>query len=223
MKSVTVFIFILIIGCSTNSYKKDFDIQLNSRTPDEGEKIGIKDKKIIISKRIFLEEELFKLQREIEDLENSMFGRSKQNPGGLWLALKSCRERLSDPRIGGNGIPEPMEKWEKITQRTPDYIYIVENNFVIGLSEEELSTRINRMKADRKILADMYDDFNEKLLLCEAKYKTTLIQHGMNPEDTKSQGEWVDGSEGYKVWRLKKASTYDVEELMRRKREVSNE
>ncbi len=217
---ICLFFILFIIGCSSKpDAKEDFDKELKSRTTDEKEKVGLKGDKIMIKKRIFLEEELFKIKRETEDLENSIFGRSKKDPGGIWAALKDCRDRLADPRLGGSGVPEPMEKWEKISEtQNVDYEFMVDKNgSVIGVSEEELSQRLDRMKSNKRVLTSVFDDLNEKLTVCEAKYRTALVQHGLDPEDTKSRGEWVDGPDGYKVWRVKRSATTNPEELMRRK------
>jgi hypothetical protein len=46
-----------------------------------------------------------------------------------------------------------------------------------------------------------------------------MVKHGMNPSDMKAQGEWVEGPNGYKVWKLKRPATNDPEEMMKRKAE----
>lgn len=216
-----LFLVLGMAGCaSKNDPRQDFDEKLRSATPDKQEQVGLKDDKVYIKKKIFLEERLFQLKRESEDLENSIYGKSVQEPGGLWLALKDCRTRVSDPRLGGTGVPDPMEKWEKITDTGKDYVFMIDKNKnVVGVSEEELDSRITRLEKNKSLLSDMYNAFNDKLVSCETKYRTALIQQGLNPNDTKSKGEWVDGPDGYKVWRMKRASTTDPEELMKRKKD----
>ncbi|NBX75848.1 MAG: hypothetical protein EBQ92_04795 [Proteobacteria bacterium] len=202
------------------------DEKLNSSTGSKNEKVGIKDNTVKIQKTVYLEEDLAKSQREIEDLENAIYGQSKKYPGGIYLALKSCRTRLADPRLGGNGVSEPMEKWEKISEKDPDYNYHVDREKnVVAVTEEDLAARITNLRKLKSLLNDRYDAFQTKLDTCREKLETAMVEHGMNPKDMKAEGEWVDGPNGYKIWKMKKPATNDPEELMKRKaqREKSSE
>lgn len=201
----------------------DFEEKLNSSTNIGNEQIGIKDQSIKVQKTLYLEEDLAKSQREIEDLENAIYGQSKKYPGGMFLALKECRNRLSDPRLGGNGVPEPMEKWKRISEKNIDYKYHVDRDKnIVAVSEEELASRLSSLKKLKVVLNDTYDAFQTKLETCQQKLKTAMIQHGINPKDMEATGEWVEGPNGYKVWKMKKPSTTDPEELMKRKGQREN-
>ncbi|NDG27246.1 MAG: hypothetical protein EB120_08745 [Proteobacteria bacterium] len=203
-----------------------FDKTLNSSTNQRGEKIGVRDDKVTVQKTVYLEEDLKKAQDEIEDLENRVYGQSKTYPGGIYLGLKTCRARLADPRLGGSGVPEPMEKWEKISAKDPDFNYHVDRDKnVVAVSEEDLASRISNLRKLKNILNDTYDAFQTKLDNCQQNLETAMIKNGMNPNDMKAQGEWVDGPNGYKVWKMKKPTTNDPEEMMKRKsqREKSSE
>lgn len=196
----------------------EMEEKLNSSTNSRNEKVGVKDDTVKIQKIVYLEEDLAKSQREIEDLENAIYGQSKRYPGGMYLALKECRNRLADPRIGGNGVSEPMEKWKKISEKDPDYNYHVDRDKnVVAVTEEDLASRISNLRKLKSLLNDSYDAFQTKLDNCQQRLKTAMVQHGINPNDMKAQGEWVDGPNGYKIWKMKKPSTTDPEELMKRK------
>ena len=121
--------FGLLVGCaSKNDPTEAFDEELNATTSDKNETVGLKDDKVFIKKKVYLEERLFKLKRQNEDLERAIYGRSKREPGGSWEALRECRSRLADPRIGGAGNPEAMEKWEKVTETEDEYQFKVDKN-----------------------------------------------------------------------------------------------
>lgn len=232
-----LFLWLLPLALLTQcSSKKDVTVsleeapkmeqKLNSTTGSRGEKVGVKDDTVKIQKTVYLEEDLAKSQREIEDLENAIYGQSKKHPGGMYLGLKSCRNRLADPRLGGNGVSEPMEKWEKISAKDPDFNYHVDRDKnVVAVSEEDLASRISNLRKLKNILNDTYDAFQTKLENCQQNLETAMIKNGMNPNDMKAQGEWVDGPNGYKVWKMKKPTTNDPEEMMKRKsqREKSSE
>jgi len=205
------------VTVSTDEAEK-FDKNLNSATLDKAEKVGIKDGTVKIQKTIYLEEDLNKMQREIEDLENRIYGESKTYPGGMYLSLKGCRSELADTRLGGNGVPEPMEKWEKISAKDPDYNYHVDRDKnVIAVNEEELAGRITNLRKLKRVLNDTYDTFQSRLDICQQKVKAAQVAQGMNPEDSKAKGEWVEGPNGYKVWKMKRSKTTDPEEMMKRK------
>lgn len=194
--------------------------KLNVATSDSAETVGVRDNKVKVRKSVYLEEDLANNQREIEDLENRIYGQSKTYPGGIYTALKSCRSRLADPRLGGDGVAEPMEKWEKISAKDPDYNYHVDRDSnVVAVSEEDLESRISNLRKLRRVLNDTYDTFQTKLDNCQSKLETAMVKHGMNPNDMKAQGEWVEGPNGYKVWKLKRPATNDPEEMMKRKAE----
>ena len=167
-----------------------------------------------------MEDEFRKIHDDIEDLENNIYGKSKKDPGGYWLKLQDCRKRLADPRIGGNGVPDPMEKWEKVSESDPDFQYRVDDeNNVVAVSEEQLEHRIANLKKVKTTLDRRVGDYQDKLDSCENRYHTALVQHGLDPEDTKATGEWVETQDGKRVWKMKKASTKSPEELMKRKEE----
>jgi hypothetical protein len=217
LSSLPVFFF---TACSSGPRAPEkLDHVTNSATGDNREQLGLRDDKVMIQKKIYLEEQLLKLKSDVDDLQLSIYGASKQNPGGLWDGLKDCRKRMADPRVGGTGKPEPMEKWSSITEKEEDFFFQLDkktNNFV-GVSEEALDERLARYKKFKRVLEDQYETYKDKLDLCENNYSSALVQHGLNPNDTKAQGEWVDGPKGYKVWKMKRGATKDPEELMRRK------
>jgi len=206
-------------GCASSSKTTEkFDKDLNVRTEDSRERVGTKDDKVIIQKKVYLEEELWKLNTDVQEMENSIYGRSRRDPGGLWESLKVCRQNLADPRVGGTGKPEQMEKWGKVSEREDDYEYKIDSrNNLIGVSEEKLEERISRYQKHKRILGDAFERFRGEMDSCESNYRAALVNHGLNPDDTKARGEWVEGSDGVKVWKMRRSSSSDPEELMRRK------
>lgn len=196
------------------------DRSFASGTGEKSETVGEKDGTIVIQKKVSLETDLAKARDTIEDLENSIYGASRKDPGGLWLRLKDCRKKVSDVRLGGNGVPEAMESWEKVSENDAEMKYRVDNKkYVVAVSEEQLEDRLAKLKNTKSILDRRYGEYSDKLESCEEKYHATLVKHGLDPEDTKAEGEWVDGSDGYRVWQMKRTPSSNPEELMRRKEE----
>lgn len=207
-----------LTSCSSNQGPGELDKTYNTSTGDNREKVGLRDDKVVVQKRVYLEEQLWSLKSEVDDLQHTIYGKSRTDQGGLYAALKDCRQRVSDPRVGGVGKPDPMEKWQDITSEDEQFFFKADkNNNLVGVSEEALDDRIQRYKKHQRMLTQMYDTFKDKVDTCEETYRTSLVQHGLNPDDTKAKGEWVEGPRGYKVWKMKKAATKDPEELMKRK------
>lgn len=215
----TVFAVLVAACSSTPKAPGEMEKTYNTSTGDNRERVGSRDDKVVVQKKVYLEEQLWTLKSEVDDLQRTIYGNSRKDPRGIFLALKECRSRLSDPRIGGNGKSEAQEKWQNITEKDEQFFFKADkNNHLVGVSEEALDERIETYKKHKRVLTDSYDTFKEKLDTCEEDYRTALIQHGMNPEDIKAKGEWTDGPNGYKVWKMKKSATADPEELMKRKK-----
>jgi TolA-binding protein len=210
---------ITLIGCSsTPQGPGELEKTYNTSTGDNREQVGVRDDKVVVQKRVYLEEQLWTLKSEVDDLQRTVYGKSRTDQGGLYAALKDCRVRLADPRLGATGKSEPMEKWQNVTAQDEQFFFKADKkNNLVGVSEEALDDRLQRYQKHQRLLTDQYDAFKDKLDSCEENYKTALVQHGLNPDDTKAKGEWVDGPNGYKIWQMKKAATKDPEELMRRK------
>ncbi len=218
-----------LTGCGSKEKKVSMDEpeklerEYVNKTDARNETVGEKDGSIVIQKKMSLEEDMARVRDAINDAESSIYGSSRQDPGGMWLKLKECRKKVSDARLGGNGVPEAMEKWEKISATDPELKYRVEGKKkVVAVSEEQLEDRLGHMKNVKNILDRRYEEFKDKLDACEDRYASNLVKHGLDPEDTKAQGEWVDGPNGYRVWKMKTAPTANPEELMRRKETREN-
>jgi hypothetical protein len=223
--SLSALVMTVLLSACASTGPRDMDKTLNNGTGDVAEKVGVRDDKVVIQKRIYLEEQLWTLKSEVDDLQRVLYGASRQDPGGIWLGLRECRKRLADPRIGGTGKPEPMETWANITKQDEAFFYKVDKktNSLVGVSEEALDERLQRYQTHKRVLSAKYEELKDKIDSCEDRYSSSLVQNGLNPDDTKAKGEWVDGPKGYRVWRMKKPATSDPEELMKRKAVKENE
>jgi hypothetical protein len=184
---------------------------------------------VVVQRKQMLNEELRKLQNDVYGLEDEVYGNRKYGSPGLYGNLKACRQKLADKRLGGTGKLTRMEPIDRPTEKEKDFkVGIDEKGQLVAVSEEVLAERIERFKGYQKVLQDRRDQFEQAIDICDQDYKTALVNNGMNPADTKAEGEWVmDAQKGYRVWRAKRAPTDDPEELARRKalreRELSGE
>ncbi len=220
--TLTALLVLLLAACASTKVTDKLDEQYETKTSDAQETIGTKDDKIVIQKRIYLEEQLQVLQSEVEDLQHQTYGKTQADPGGLWETLRRCETRRADARVGGDGSPEAVPTWQDHASQAVEFAHTVEGKNVIAVTEEALADRIVRLQKSKKILSTSSLSLREKLERCENLYKTALIQHGLNPDDTQAKGEWVEGDKGYKVWKMKRSATNDPEELMKRAKKRQN-
>lgn len=225
-RSLFVLSAVLLAHCASQPKQvsaeepEKLDRTFTSGTGTKNEQVGEKGGSIVIQKKVSLEQDLAATRDSIEELEHSLYGVSRKDPGGLWLRLKECRARLADPRLGGNGVPEAMESWEKLSESETDTKYRVEDKkYVVAVSEEQLEDRLSKTRNTKAILERRFGEFSDKLERCDERYRSTLVKNGLDPEDTKAEGEWVDGPNGYRVWKVRRSPTNSPEELMRRKEE----
>jgi hypothetical protein len=202
------------ISLTDDTQKYDKKLNFNSA---QGEEVLVRGKDIVFQHRQFLETRLHHLESVASDLQDATYGRTQQEPTGLWLQLRDCTVRLSDARIGWAGGIIPQEKWENVMDRDGDYKYVVDkHDSIIAVSEEQVDARLTRFLKHVQVLSERYTELSTKLTSCETKYRAALISKGIDPESAKSQGEWVDRGKGYLEWHLTRSSTNNPSEMMKR-------
>ena len=213
---LTVLIILLIsemfvlVGCSSNPLAEDreLDHPINF-AGDQSEKLGIRDDKVIFQKRITLEARLHFINNHIYELQ--------EQSENVWNRVKACKMRLSDIRIGGTGTAPKIQPWQSKIEANDNYKYVynAKSNSIFAITEEELNIRINRFEKYESYLSTLLEELHTKNDECAVEYSTALSNHGLNVADTESHGEWVNGE-----WKLVTPSTYDPEELARRKHTI---
>jgi hypothetical protein len=210
----------LATACASNKNKAEkMDTQLEKQqNVSGGTTVGLRDGNVVVQRKVKLAEELRKLEGEVFAAENELYGNEQYGTTGLQGHYKECLKKLADPRIGGSGKITPIASSAPVTENEQELKFAIdEKEELVGVSEEMLRDRIKRFQGYRSVLRERKGEISTNLELCENEHRNALINHGMNPEDTKSKGEWVMGKQGYKVWRAKKNATDDPEELSRRK------
>src|SRR5580700_228399 len=84
----------LLASCASNPNKAekiDTDLQKSSAVNGE-EKVGVKSGNMVVQKKVQMNEELRRLQYEVYELEDRVYGNRKYGSKGLYGALKTCRE-----------------------------------------------------------------------------------------------------------------------------------
>lgn len=162
----------MMASCASNPHKaKKIDTKLEkSEEVAEDQSIGVKDGNMVYQRKVRMAEELRKLQYDVYEQEDRVYGNRKYGSQGIYGSLRSCRAEVSDPKWGGDGKLKWTEPIERVTDKEEQFeIGIDENDKIVGVSEEFLKDRIKRFQEYRRILNGREDDLREKLEICKAE------------------------------------------------------
>lgn len=164
----------LLAGCKSNPHKAEkIDTELKKEQALNGEeRIGIKDGNMVVQKKVQMNEELRRLQYEVYELEDRVYGNRKYGSKGLYGALKSCREQIVSKKYGGDGKLMWTEPVDRVTDKEDEFnIGIDEKDKIVAVSEEFLKDRIARFGKYKQTLLKRQDEYEEKLEICDADLK----------------------------------------------------
>ncbi len=166
---LTTAALLLFAGCSSKHKAKDIDTSIeNSQNLNSETKLGVKDGDMIVQKKVEMNEELRRLQYEVYELEDRVYGNRKYGSLGLYGVLRNCKTELSDPRNGGDGKLAWTEPMERITDKEDEFkIGLDEQKKLVGVTEEFLKDRIDRFKGYKTLLMKRQDEYDEKVAICK--------------------------------------------------------
>ncbi len=179
MKSTAILLTVILslltaIGCKSNPHKAEkIDTEMEKKAHVTGdETLGVKDGNMVVQKKVAMNEELRKLQYEVFELEDRVYGNRKYGSKGLYGALKACREEAVSKKYGGNGKLMWTEPADRVTDKETEFnIGLDEKEKIVGVSEEFLKDRIARFMKYRQTLQKRQDEYEEKLEICDADLK----------------------------------------------------
>lgn len=161
---------IFVVGCSHNPHKAEkIDTKIDNSQEVQDEKIGIKGGNMIVQKKVEMSDELRRLQYEVYELDDRVYGNRKYGSKGLYGSLKDCRTEQTSRKLGGDGKLTWTEPADRVTDREDDFtIGVDEKEKIVGISEEFLKDRIARFKKYKTTLLKRQDEYEEKLEICDA-------------------------------------------------------
>ncbi|MES2962901.1 MAG: hypothetical protein V4760_03355 [Bdellovibrionota bacterium] len=180
--------FATITGCSTNQNKAEkVDTTIDKSAPISGDtKVGVKDGNMIVQRKFMMNEELRRLQNEVYELEDHVYGNRKYGSLGLYGVLKDCRTGLADKKQGGDGKLKWTEPIDRITDKEEEMkIGLDDKDQLVGVSEEMLKDRIGRFQAYKSTLMKRQDEYEDKVSVC----KNELKHQQADANKAKSSGE----------------------------------
>ncbi len=166
----------LVLSCSHHANRAEkINSNLNqSDVVTREEVVGLNnDGDMVWQKKVSMNEELRRIQNEVYDLEDRVYGNRKYNSSGLYGALKSCDSQLSAKENGGNGQMMWTEPLDRITDKEEVFnIGLDDKERLVGVSEEFLKDRIARFVDYKRILMKKEDEFDDKLSVCRGEMKS---------------------------------------------------
>lgn len=178
-----------LLSCSSNPHKaKNIETEIEKKDQVSGDtSVGVnKDGNMVVQKKVAMNEELRRLQYEVYEKEDQVYGNRKYGSLGLYGVLRDCRMQLSDPKLGGDGKLKWTEPMERITDKEEDFkVGLDEKEKLVGVSEEFLKDRISRFRGYKQVLMNREDEYEEKVQICKADLKAKKSSLIQSPEITK--------------------------------------
>jgi len=175
-------ILVTIIGCQSKNHRAEkIDTSIDkSAAVSADTSVGVKNGNMVVQKKVLMNEELRKLQNDVYELEDHVYGNRKYGSQGLYGVLKICRSDLSDPKNKGDGKLKWTEPIERVTEKEEEFkIGLDEKEKLVGVSEEFLKDRIDRFQGYKKVLMQREDEYNDKVAICKAELRARKT----NPEE----------------------------------------
>lgn len=176
-----------LAGCATATEKKNSIKDVDTRLKEEkevsgGDRLGLRDDKVKVQKKVLLAEELRGLENEVYNMENEVYGNRQFGTKGLYGVYFECMGELNSVELGGSGKLAPIEPPAKVIKEDQDLTFgRDEKGDLVGISEEYLSERIERFKKYRDVLSKRRSEYELKVQICEndvkaAKARTRKIK-----------------------------------------------
>lgn len=161
-------------ACSSKHKAERIETEIKSADAVSGDTaVGVKDGNMVVQRKVQMNEELRRLQYEVYELEDRVYGNRKYGSMGLYGVLRDCRLQLSDPKNGGDGKLKWTEPIDRITDKEDEFkMGLDEKEKLVGVSEEYLKDRIDRFRGYKSTLQKRQDEYEEKVTICKAELKS---------------------------------------------------
>lgn len=179
MKSLMIFLMgmslVFLTQCKSNPHKAEkIETEIKNHGQVSGDTaVGVKDGNLVVQKKVQMNEELRRLQIEVYEMEDRVYGNRKYGSLGLYGVLRQCKSDLSDPKFGGDGKLKWTEPMDRITDKEDEFkIGLDEKDKLVGVSEEFLKDRLDRFKGYKKVLMSREDEYEEKVQICKTEMRS---------------------------------------------------
>lgn len=173
---IAIISLVFLAACSSKPHKAE---KIETKIDGKGDigddsSVGVnKDGNMVVQKKVQMNEEVRRLQNEVYELEDRVYGNRKYGSLGLYGVLRQCKLDLSDPKNGGDGKLKWTEPIDRITDKEEEWkVGLDEKEKLVGISEEFLKDRIERFRGYKRVLMQRQDEYEEKVQICKAELKS---------------------------------------------------
>ncbi len=165
-------------ACSSSLEKKNEVKELDTKLEKEqkisgNDKLGVRDNKLVVQKKVLLAEELRALENETYGIEYEVYGNREYGTKGLYGVYRDCKGDLNSVALGGTGKLIPIEPAAPVIKEdAPFELGEDEEGQLVGISEEYLTQRIDRFKKYRKVLRQRREEYETKVRICKNDVKS---------------------------------------------------
>lgn len=177
-KLSTVFVVFLLLpllvfnsGCKSNPHKAEI---LDTKTDNESvvanhEKVGVDaNGDMVYQKKVQMAEELRKLQNDVFEIEDKVYGTRKYNTKGLYGKYADCLRKLKPDQKGDLAKLDKLDRWSDKEEEVKIGID-KDAGKLASVTEEKLKDRIAKFQEYRRVLQDRQDEYTESLKTCEER------------------------------------------------------
>lgn len=174
MKSTFLFVLFtltLVTGCTSDQVKEVHTDLQNKETSSKDTTVGVNiDGNMVVQKNVNLAKELRRLDQEIKETEDRVFGTRAYNTTGLAGKLKKCAATKSEDEAKNYSVDqfERMSDSDHDLNLAEDREAGTDKNSgkLIVQTEEKLSAKIKKMTKYRTKLIEKEDEIQTKLTKC---------------------------------------------------------
>lgn len=167
MNKLLILSLLALSACATNQNKAEkIDTTMTlSKEVTTNTSLGVKNGDMVVQKKVFMSEELRRIQIDAYELEAKVYGGHRYYDNrGYYGVLQDCY--LERAQASGEIIPMPEKREYVIPDEVYTKIGIDEKDSIVGLTEEYLKDRIARFQTYKKILIDRASDYDVKVKQC---------------------------------------------------------
>lgn len=163
----------LLSACASNKHKaKEVETEVERAQVLGEETVGVKDGNMVVQKKLEMNEALRRLQNEVYELEDRVYGNRKFGSKGLYGALRDCKKEAVSQKLGGDGKLRWTEPIDRVTDKEDQWnVGYDEKEKLVAVTEEFLLDRIDRFQKYRQTLMKRQDEYEDKLEVCDAEVK----------------------------------------------------
>lgn len=158
-----------LIGCKSNPHKAEV---LETKTEKEdvvasGEKVGLNSSgEMVYQKKVMMAEELRKLQDDVYDLEDKVYGTRRYGTKGLYGKYADCLRRSKPENKAALPKIDKLDRWSDKDEDIKIGID-ADKDKLASVTEEKLKDRMAKFQEYRRILQQKEDEYSDNLRSCE--------------------------------------------------------